>query len=112
MKEKEIALGSTSVRAECTWGEGPDVLVIIPTGIAPHGHYDYPVMAVANGHSFGLRAEEARALAATLMTAATAAEELQRGWIAAGSRVTMCGTSGLNCACINGERCNCPCHNA
>jgi len=77
MKREHIlaAIGGTddkTFRAVCTWGDGPDVLVVVPLGLV------FPVVAVSGGHSFGMHSTEARSLAAALLAAATEAEELDR----------------------------------
>jgi len=66
-------------RAECTWGDGPDVLVVVPQGSR------YAMMAVDGGHSFGMESRAARALAESLLKAADIADELERGLVATGS---------------------------
>jgi hypothetical protein len=61
-------------KAECTWGMGPDVLVVV------EGGRDYGVVGHGDGKiSFGQRAREARVLAAQLLAAADRADALQDG---------------------------------
>jgi hypothetical protein len=69
---------ATGAVAECTWGEGPDVLVTVhrDTGFGfAWTAYNEHESAVG---SFGLTAPEARALALTLVRAADQAESLGR----------------------------------
>lgn len=63
---------SLPVKVECTWGDGPDVLIVIPPQQMP-----YPLRRHANGeHSFGLSIVQAWALAAALARAADEASAL------------------------------------
>jgi hypothetical protein len=66
----------SGARAECTWGTGPDVLVLIERG------GDWPWMS--HQGSFGLTAAEALALAAWLVQAAVEATRLDAGYAEAG----------------------------
>lgn len=66
-----------SAKAECTWGDGPDVLVVV-AGINISG---FSLSQHANGdHSFGLTSDEAKHLAAQLLTSAERADELDRSY--------------------------------
>ena len=71
-------------RAECAWGEGPDVLVVVyrETG-AGHGWVEYKPHDPQAG-SFGLTVSEALALAAHLVQAAVEATRLDAGYAEAG----------------------------
>ena len=72
-------------RAECAWGEGPDVLVIVESANAsgyPWVEYEHDVPGSLG--SFGLTAPEALALAARLVQAAVEATRLDAGYAEAG----------------------------
>ena len=69
-------------RASCTWGEGPDVLVVVnrPRNVENGwGWVAYPDSGCF-GHagSFGLTAAEARVLAAQLLAGAECADRFER----------------------------------
>jgi hypothetical protein len=74
-----------SVKAECTWGEGPDVLVVL-TGVhtagahLPAGHRHqgyYTLVRHPDGKwSFGMSIEETKTLVSELLIAVKQAEEL------------------------------------
>jgi hypothetical protein len=64
-----------TIKAECTWGEGPDVLIFAEGAeVAAGEHLERPDQAWIN-----LTATEARRLAAELLVAAERAEELAAG---------------------------------
>lgn len=71
-------------RAECTWGEGPDVLVIVPSPGSAKNGWGWSAHAPSSGDagSFGCTAQEARALAAELIAAADHAEGCDREFAA------------------------------
>jgi hypothetical protein len=60
-----------SAKAECTWGLGPDVLIVI----AVENTSGFPLIQHGDGQSsFGLTAAEARKLAAQMIVAAERTE--------------------------------------
>lgn len=68
-----------SATAECTWGEGPDVLVIVPDDNEYELYTSVGRLPSGESYSsFGLKASEARAFAADLIVAAERAEVLAR----------------------------------
>jgi hypothetical protein len=70
-----------SAVALCTWGMGPDVLVLVAK-INTSGYPwvpSAPMDAVCDAGSFGLTVQESRMLAAQLITAADRAEALVEG---------------------------------
>lgn len=66
--------------AECTWGDGPDVLVSISReSRSGYGLVTYTESESAEHQgSFGLTSREARALAGSLKRAADRADKLER----------------------------------
>lgn len=64
----------TRCSADCTWGEGPDVLVTISPRLA------YPLMQVADGeYSYGLTTFEAKMLVNALNASIEKAENYEAG---------------------------------
>ena len=76
------------MKAECTWGEGPDVLVVLDgTGVICYEHpkhLDKFTHGLVSQGSLDLTSKEARTFAAQLIKAADAADELQKSWEAEG----------------------------
>ena len=72
--------------AVCTWGDGPDVLLVVePAGPAfmllePPAGFDRCLHGYCGHGVIELTAAAARALAAGLLAAAERAEELECGW--------------------------------
>ena len=70
-----------SAHVECTWGDGPDVLVLVSR---PHEGDRFPWLEhdpnSPSAGSFGLTAPEALALAARLVQAAVEATRLDAGY--------------------------------
>ena len=62
-----------SASAHCTWGDGPDVMV----EVRDNDGYGYEMVSGAKVHSFGLRAEDALALAQQLIRSASSAIQLR-----------------------------------
>ena len=82
-----------SARAECTWGDGPDVLVIVErANTSGHNWMPYELARdLENEGSFGLTVNEALALAAQLVQSAVTATRLDAGYMEAGrSRAAAC----------------------
>lgn len=72
------------MKAECTWGQGPDVLVTLDgTGVLcyedPHSK-NKCTHGIVNQGSLDLTIKEARILAASLIMAANQAEELNNSF--------------------------------
>ena len=70
------------MKATCTWGDGPDVLVELDGSIIQlyetPGRFDWAVHGTAGQGSICLTAKEAYAFAADLVIAAAHAESLER----------------------------------
>ena len=84
-----------SVRAECTWGEGPDVLVVVErANVSGYNWTPYDpeitVLGAKDAGSFGLTINEALALAAQLVQSAVAATRLDAGYMEAGRPLEVC----------------------
>jgi hypothetical protein len=92
------------IEVQCTWGEGPDVLVIVEHKATPEECQGFPLVDVGDKSSFGLSVKAARQLAIDLTAAADQAERLNRGWSLAGSKDAQCVASSL------GRRCTLPMH--
>lgn len=63
-----------SAKAECTWGEGPDVLMTVSLKNA------WVALDPPDAGSFGLTGAEARRLAAELLVSAERVEEYERSY--------------------------------
>lgn len=69
------------MRATCTWGEGPDVLLVLDGSdlmlYEPPSKFNIGLHGYASQGSAGLTAAEARSLAAQLLAAADQADEIE-----------------------------------
>jgi hypothetical protein len=78
MPSEAIDKTKTRCSAECTWGDGPDILVTISPRLA------YPLMQVADGqYSYGLTVFEAKLLMNDLNAAIEKAEAYEATFHAA-----------------------------